>query len=479
MTTPVLVWFRRNLRLADNPPLDAAVATGRPILPVYILDETAGFRSLGDGARWWLHYSLERLHEDLASRGAGLVLRRGPAEDIIPALARECGAEAIYCDRTFDPVIAARDSRLALTLGERNIRLHGLNAALLHEPGEILTREGTPYQVFAAFWRTVLATEPVSSPTAAPGKLPPSPRSPHGVRLNDLGLLKTYPDRVPGLEERWNPGEVGAQQTFRAFLSFNLTRYAASSEMPGAASTSRLSPHLAFGEIGPRQVWHAVQHRMESDSAFNRETALAFLREVAWREFNYQLLQVHPYMARQNIHTSFDRFPWRSDDNALAAWKDGRTGYPLIDAGMRELRQTGWMPNRVRMVVASFLTKHLLVDWRHGEAWFWDMLVDADPANNPANWQWVAGTGVDAAPYYRIFNPIRQGETFDQDGVYVRRWVPEVSGLSARYLHKPWAAPLKARSSAGLVLGETYPSPLVDHAAARHRALDAYNATRS
>jgi len=479
MTTPVLVWFRRNLRLADNPPLDAAVATGQPILPVYILDETPEFRGLGDGARWWLHYSLERLSEDLASRGAGLVLRRGPAENIIPALSRECGAEAVYCDKTFDPVIAARDLRLTQTLAERDIHLHALNATLLHEPGEIVTREGAPYQVFTAFWRTVLATELTSSPTAAPGQLPPSPRSPHGVRLNDLGLLKTYPDRVPGLEERWNPGEVGAQQTFRAFLSFNLTRYAASSEMPGAASTSRLSPHLAFGEIGPRQVWHAVQHRMESDSAFNRETALAFLREMAWREFNYQLLQVHPEMARQNIHAAFGRFPWRADDDALAAWKDGRTGYPLVDAGMRELRQTGWMPNRVRMVVASFLTKHLLVDWRQGEAWFWDMLVDADPANNPANWQWVAGTGVDAAPYYRIFNPVRQGETFDHDGVYVRRWVPEVSGLSAQYLHKPWAAPLKARSSAGLVLGETYPSPLVDHAAARHRALDAYNATRS
>jgi len=479
MNAPVLVWFRRNLRTGDNPPLHAAAGTGRPLVPVFVFDEIAGLRAPGDGTRWWLRRSLERLDDDLTSRGASLVVRRGPAADIIPALARECGANEVFCDKSYEPQAAANDARLARELATKGVRLTALNTALLHEPEQITTGAGGPYQVFAAFWRSVLAMEPASQPLAAPDRLLPLPYPIKGVRVGDLDLGNTPPDRASGLEERWGPGETGAQQTFRAFLSFNLTRYAGSSEMPGAASTSRLSPHLAFGEIGPRQIWYAVRHRMESDSEFNRETALAFLRELVWREFNYGLLQRYPDMAQRNIQASFDRFPWRSDEGGLAAWKEGRTGYPIVDAGMRELRQTGWMPNRIRMVVASFLTKHLLIDWRHGEAWFWSMLVDADPANNPANWQWVAGSGVDAAPYFRIFNPVRQGETFDHEGVYTRRWVPEVSGLSARYLHRPWATPLKDRTSAGLRLGDTYPAPIVDHAAARHRALDAFNTTRT
>lgn len=478
MNKPVLVWFRRNLRIIDNPPIHAAIETGRPIVPVYILDESSGLRPPGDGTRWWLHKSLERLDEDLSSRGTALVIRRGPAADIIPALVREYGADEVYCDKAYDPPVAVRDDRLEQSLAADGVGFIALNASLLYEPDEVRNRNGEPYQVFSAFWRALLTEEPASTLLPAPSRIRTLPQSPKGVRLADLGLQKTDPDRSAGLEERWGPGEAGAQQTFRAFLSFNLTRYAGSSDMPGAASTSRLSPHLAFGEIGPRQIWHAVHHRLESDGAFNKETALAFLRELAWREFNHGLLQRHPDMAQKNINTAFDRFSWRTDDAGFSAWKEGRTGYPIVDAGMRELRQTGWMPNRVRMIVASFLSKHLLIDWRHGEAWFWDMLVDADPANNPANWQWVAGSGVDAAPYFRIFNPIRQGETFDHDGVYARRWVPEVSSLSARYLHRPWAAPLKARTSAELRLGETYPAPIVDHAAARHRALDAYNAIR-
>lgn len=478
MTKPVLVWFRRNLRIRDNPPLHAAVETGRPLLPVYIFDVSSGLRPLGDGARWWLHHSLERLSEDLAARGAALVVRRGRAEDIIPALARECGAGDVYCDRSYDPPAATRDARLERGLAANGVQFVAWNAALLREPDEIRSRSGEPYQVFAAFWRTLLTMAAPPDLLPAPDSVAPLAMPPKGMRIDDLGLQNTHPDRVPGLEERWGPGEAGAQKTFRAFLSFNLTRYAGSSEMPGAASTSRLSPHLAFGEIGPRQIWHAVQHRLAGDGAFGREPGLAFLRELAWREFNYGLLRRHPDMARSNIRAAFDRFPWRSDDAGFAAWKKGRTGYPIVDAGMRELRQTGWMPNRVRMIVASFLTKHLLIDWRRGEAWFWEMLVDADPANNPANWQWVAGTGIDAAPYHRIFNPIRQGETFDRDGVYTRRWVPELSGLSARYLHRPWAVPLEERMTAGLTLGDTYPTPIVDHAAARLRALDAYRATR-
>lgn len=478
MNKPVLVWFRRNLRIRDNPQIHTAVETGRPIVPVYIFDESSGLRPPGDGTRWWLHKSLERLSEDLSAHGTALTLRHGPAGDIIPALARETGADEVYCDKAYDPPTAARDDRLERSLAAQGVRLVSLNASLLFEPDEIRNRNGEPYQVFSAFWRALLAKEPAAALPPTPGKFPALPQPPKGLRLADIDVQKTYPGRTAGLEERWGPGETGAQQTFRTFLSFNLTRYAGSSDMPGAASTSRLSPHLAFGEIGPRQVWHAIHHRLESDGAFNRETALAFLRELAWREFNYGLLQRHPDMAHNNINANFDRFPWRSDEAGFRAWQEGRTGYPIVDAGMRELRQTGWMPNRVRMIVASFLSKHLLIDWRHGEAWFWDMLVDADPANNPANWQWVAGSGVDAAPYFRIFNPIRQSETFDGEGVYTRRWVPEVSDLPARYLHRPWAAALKTRTSAGLRLGETYPAPMVDHAAARRRALDAYNAIR-
>ena len=479
MTKPVLVWFRRNLRLVDNPPLHAALETGRPILPVYILDDSSGFRRLGDGARWWLGKSLDRFGQDLSARGTPLIMRHGPAADIIPAIVRETNADAVYYDTSFDPPVAERDARLERTLAGRDVRSFGLNAALLYEPDEIRNRAGEGYRVFAAFWRALLAKKPADMLPRPPSEFPAAPRSPTGLRRADAGLQSAYPERIAELEERWRPGEAGAQQTFDAFLSFNLARYASSSDMPGTASSSRLSPHLTFGEIGPRQIWHAVQHRLGSDGEFARETAMAFLRELAWREFNYSLLRRHPDMALKNINATFDRFPWRSNDADFAAWKEGRTGYPIVDAGMRELFQTGWMPNRVRMIVASFLSKHLLIDWRQGEAWFWEMLVDADPANNPANWQWVAGTGVDAAPYFRIFNPIRQGEIFDRAGDYTGRWVPEVGGLAGRYLHRPWAAPLNARTSAGLRLGETYPAPIVDHAVARHRALDAYNATRS
>jgi deoxyribodipyrimidine photo-lyase len=479
MSTPVLVWFRRNLRINDNRPLHSAVEVGRPVVPVYILDDSSGLRLPGDGARWWLHGSLERLNETLSARGTPLVIRRGPAADIIRSLVRECGADTVYCDTVYDPPVSDRDDRLEQDLAASHVRLIRQNTSLLHEPDEIRTRNGEPYQVFAPFWRRLLTKELTAPLLPAPNRIPALPQPPKGVRLADLGLQKTSPDRIAGLEDQWAPGETGAQRAFRTFLSFNLTRYAGSSETPGATSTSRLSPHLAFGEIGPRQVWHAVQHRIETDGTLHKETALAFLRELAWREFNYGLLQRHPDMANKNINSVFDRIAWRSDDRNFRAWTEGQTGYPIVDAGMRELWRTGWMPNRVRMIAASFLTKHLLIDWRHGEAWFWKMLVDADPANNPANWQWVAGSGVDAAPYFRIFNPIRQGETFDHDGVYVRRWVPEVGGLSARHLHRPWATPLEARTSAGLDLGKTYPAPIVDHAAARHRALDAYNAIRS
>jgi deoxyribodipyrimidine photo-lyase len=474
MNAPAILWFRRDLRLADNPALAAAAASGAPLIPLFVLDEEeGGERRLGGASRWWLHMSLSALGAELARLGAPLVLRRGPAEAALSRLAGETGASRLYLNRLHEPEAARRDAAIEAALRARGVATFVSGGGdLLAEPADIRNAKGEPFRVFTPFWRACLATLAPSAPKPAPKRLRAAP-APASDRLEDWGLTPTSPDWAGGLRESWRPGERGAQQRLDAFLAENAEDYPRLRDFPARDATSRLSPHLHWGEIEPRQVCHAVRA-----AAIPREAADAFLRQLGWREFCHHLLVAHPALPEAPLDEAFARFPWAENRAGFAAWTKGRTGYPIVDAGMRQLWRTGFMHNRLRMVVASFLVKDLLIPWREGERWFWDTLVDADLANNAANWQWVAGCGADAAPYFRVFNPVLQGETFDPDGDFVRRFVPEVAGLPAKFVHRPWEAPAPVLREAGVRLGETYPAPIVDHAAARARALAAFATIR-
>jgi deoxyribodipyrimidine photo-lyase len=446
---PIILWFRQDLRLADNPALNAAVDTGRPIIPLFVLHEASDGRAWGSASLWWLNRSLKSLDEDLRQRGSRLVLRRGEPSAILPALADELGAD-VFWNRLYGPASMTRDSDLKAALPARSF-----NAALLVEPWRVKTGSGQPYAVFTPFWK---AAQPLIGDEAvrdAPSRIMAPERWPETDVLADWRLHPQQPDWSGGFEV-WTPGEAGARARLADFRK-RLGRYPEARDRPDLDETSRLSPHLHWGEIGPRQI------RAETGASAK------FMAELGWREFNHHLLHHHGDLHRRNLRPGFDGFPWRDDPSGLDAWKAGRTGYPLVDAGMRQLWATGFMHNRVRMVVASFLIKHLLIDWREGEAWFWDTLVDADEANNPANWQWSSGSGADAQPFFRIFNPVAQGERFDPKGDYVRRWVPELKALPPAAIHRPWEA--------GGVRG--YPQPIVDHAFARARALEAFRAMRA
>ena len=450
--SPVIVWFRDDLRLADHPALSAAVKSGQPVVCLYVFDEkTPGVRPLGGAAKWWLAGSLRALGEAVAKRGGTLVLRRGAAQSVIADVARETGASTVYWNRRIDSGAKAGGA-IEQLLSKQGVAVRTFQAALLHEP-PLFGKSGKPLQVFTPFWRTLQELGTPRAPLPAPKRID----SVNGVasdKLENWHLEPAKPDWAGGMRAFWTRGEVGAHKRLSAFLDDELAGYATQRDRPDIAGTSRLSPHLRFGEISPFQVWHAA--KMVADSAPARARDVEkFLSEIGWREFCYHLLCQHPDLATENIDKRFDKFPWRTDRKALRAWQKGETGYPIVDAGMRQLWQTGWMHNRVRMVVASFLVKHLLIDWREGEQWFWDTLVDADPANNPASWQWVAGCGADAAPYFRVFNPTIQNEKFDPKGDYVRKFVPEFAG-------------------AGTLFATPYPEPIVDHKAARERALKAF-----
>ena len=477
-----IVWFDTDLRLADNPSLDAAVSQGARVLPVYILDDESPEReALGDASRWWLHNSLSALSQALDDRGAPLYLRRGAADRVLPEIARAAGAASVHWGRRYEPWARAREDRVAEALAALDIAFERHNAALLHEPWTVRTGNGGSYGVFTPFWKAECALGDPSKPTAAPDRLTPAPRDglDTSERLADWALLPMSPDWAGGLRAAWSPGEAGAAARLDAFLDSAVAHYPDRRNRPDLDATSHLSPHLHFGELSARQVWHAARSRAHAAGGGAVEKGVwAFLRELSWRDFNHNLLYHTPAMVSENYQGKFDRFPWHGDEEAFAAWTAGRTGYPVVDAGMRELWSTGFMHNRIRMVTASFLVKHLLVPWQWGEAWFRDTLVDADLANNVANWQWVAGCGADAAPYFRIFNPMTQGEKFDPEGAYVRRWVPELADLPTRFLHAPWTADPVTLEAAGVRLGSSYPEPIVDHKQARARALEAYEAVK-
>jgi len=475
---PVIVWFAQDLRLADHPALTAAVQQERPIIPLYVLDdEASGPWAAGGASRWWLHYSLQALAADLAQRGSRLILRRGNATTIIAELVQELGATAVFCTRRYEPCASADERKLKNHLSQRGFDFRRFGGSLLYEPETVATKDAQPFKVFTPFSKVCLAQRVTSSALPTPAKITTPSQWPASDVLDDWVLTPRTPDWAGGLRECWSPGEAGATRRLDAFVESSLDEYHTSRDRPDCAATSSLSPHLHFGELSPRQVWHRVAP-FASTFPGGTEGADSFLRELIWREFSYHMLYHWPTLPEAPFRPGFERFPWRDDEHMLAAWQLGRTGYPLVDAGMRQLWHTGWMHNRVRMVTASFLVKHLLIPWQRGAAWFWDTLVDADLANNSASWQWVSGCGVDAAPYFRIFNPILQGLKFDPDGTYVRRWVPEIALLKTDYIHQPWLAPTSALEDASIRLGENYPEPVVDHAFARRRALEAFATVR-
>ncbi|WP_395675336.1 cryptochrome/photolyase family protein [Inquilinus sp.] len=474
MTT--LLWFRQDLRLDDNPALAAAIRRGGPVIPVCILDpDGEGDWPPGGAARWWLHHSLAALAGALVERGSRLVLRQGPATAVLDELIAETGATAVLWNRRYEPASVERDTVLKSGLKQRGIAAESFNGALLFEPWEIHTGAGTPFKVFTPFWRACLQRGGIAEPQAAPTEIPAPPRWPRSDDLDRWELLPAKPDWAGGLRQAWMPGEAGARKRLTAFLRHGLTGYETARDRPDVDGSSCLSPHLHWGEIGPRRVWQVVEYAAAETPGL-RAAADAYQRELGWREFAAHLLAARPEMPAEPLDRRFSDYPWETDRKALRAWQQGLTGYPIVDAGMRQLWQTGWMHNRVRMIAASFLIKDLRIHWREGEAWFWDTLVDADLANNAFNWQWVAGCGADAAPYFRIFNPVLQGEKFDPDGAYVRRFVPELSRLSPKWIHKPWQAPAAVLAEADLDLGRTYPRPIVDHGDARRLALAAFQA---
>ncbi len=468
-----IVWFRQDLRIADNPALTAAAVHGS-VLPVYILDDiNTGEWAMGGASRWWLHHSLHALNASLNGR---LVMLRGDPLELLPALALQIDAQAVFWNRCYEPWRIARDTQIKERLQRDSIAVHSHNGSVLWEPWQILKSDQTPYQMFTPYYRRgCLQAQPPRSPLPAPSRLKiaecPLPALVGSAGIDALKLLPTIAwDRT--MADTWKIGEAAAQQRLQGFLETGLQGYREGRNVPQRPNVSRLSPHLHFGEVSPNQVW-AMAQRIGAELHVEDDLD-CFLSELGWREFSCYLLFHRPTLPRENLQRRFDRFPWVNDGLLLRAWQQGQTGYPLVDAGMRELWQTGYMHNRVRMVVGSFLVKNLLTHWHHGEDWFWDCLVDADLASNSASWQWIAGCGADAAPYFRVFNPVTQSEKFDPQGTYIRRYVPELNALPDKYLHNPSAAPADVLSKAGVLLGESYPRAIVDLKTSREDALAAF-----
>lgn len=465
-----LVWFRQDLRTKDNPALDYACELG-DIIPVYILDTDCDEQfAMGGASRWWLHHSLVALNKALSGN---LLIRQGNPAEILTALVTETGCNAVVWNRCYEPWQIARDKSLKAALSALT-QVKSFNASLLWEPMKVLKKDGTPYRVFTPYYRKgcLVAESPrYPLPQATPRF------AQHSLALGEVEDLALMPNIAwyTTMETEWEPGEDGAWSHLKTYLNDAALQYKSARDVPSVSGTSRLSPHLHFGEISPHQVWYAVQEKF---GGMDNEHIDCFLSELGWREFSYYLLYHFPTLPVENFNDKFNRFPWRQDEAALSRWQQGQTGVPIVDAGMRQLWQTGYMHNRVRMIVGSFLVKNLLLDWRLGERWFWDTLLDADLAANSASWQWVAGSGADAAPYFRVFNPVLQGEKFDKQGEYVSQYCPELRKLPPKYIHQPWQAPSHILQACGITLGVDYPAPIVDLKASRQRALDAFATTK-
>ncbi|MEM9422135.1 MAG: deoxyribodipyrimidine photo-lyase [Pseudomonadota bacterium] len=477
---PTILWLRQDLRFHDNPAMRAAADNGGPVLCLYVLDEeTPGEWTLGGAQRWWLHHSLSAFAADLERRGGKLIFRRGNPVDIVPQLADDIGAEAVHWTRRYAKWQVEVDIQVKDALKAHGVHTESHNGSLLYEPWEIATKTGGTYRVYSPYWKQIQARDdvrpalPCVDKLRAPAILPPSDK------LSDWSLLPTKPNWASGFGDDWTPGEKGARDRWRSWLKTDDAKaYGELRNRPDKEGTSRLSPHLHFGEISIVNLWHEMREAMAAGT-FPQKDGKVYLSELVWREFSHQLTFHQPNMEERPLMEKFIHFQWDNNPELLKAWQRGQTGYPIVDAGMRQLWQTGWMHNRVRMIVGSFLVKDLLIHWREGLDWFWDTLLDADPANNTASWQWIAGCGADAAPYFRVFNPTSQSEKFDPDGEYIRQFVPELARLPAKSIHEPHTAPALALAEAGVKLGETYPYPIVDHAIARKEALARYEDVRA
>lgn len=457
---PIVVWFRRNLRVTDNPSLLLAAQAGQPIIPLYVIDE----QDAGEAGRWWLHNSLQALASALRDDGGYLVIRAGKPVDVIRDLVETTGADSVYLAGRYEPRSIQQEEALC-DLDAFDV--HISHDYLLQKPGTVLTDGGSPYKVFTPFYKSSASKPSPDTPAPAPADVNYySPQPDSDTDATDA-LLPSL-DWADAFPEYWTPGEEGAL-TLLDDAKDKVAAYESERDRPSCDGTSRLSPHLHFGEISVRQAYHALKSRSKSEP---------IIRQLYWRDFSYHLLAEHPHLPEKPLREEFENFPWVEDDEHLERWQKGMTGYPIVDAGMRQLWHSGWMHNRVRMIVASFLVKHLLIPWQHGANWFLDTLLDADLANNSAGWQWVAGCGTDAAPYFRVFNPMLQGEKFDPDGDYVRRWVPELKKMPSKFIHEPWKAGDDIQKECGVIIGDDYPEPIVEHKAARQRALDAYQLSR-
>ncbi len=469
MMETTLVWLGRDLRLADNPALVDAATAGK-VAPIFVWSpEEEGEWAPGAASRWWLHHSLASLDRDLRKRGSRLIVKKGRAAAALIAAARECGAGVVAWNQRYEPAALRQEEAVRRGLDAAGLRAQAHEGNVLFAPDAIRTLNGGPYRVFTPYWNRCGAEAEPAAPRGEAGPLKLPAKLPKSVPLDELGLLPKVA-WATGLHDAFVPGETGARRDFERFLAGPIRGYAVDRNFPASGGGSRLSPRLHFGEISVRRVWREA---LGGDPAAKG----GFLGELGWRDFGRHVLFHHPATPDSPLDARFTSFRWRRDAKGLAAWKKGLTGYPFVDAGMRELWATGFMHNRVRMVVASFLAKDLLIDWREGARWFWDTLVDADLASNTLGWQWAAGCGADAAPFFRIFNPVEQGKRFDAAGAYTRRWVPELAALSDRWLHEPWEAPPDVLGKAKVVIGKTYPARILDHKAARVRALEVFGAT--
>ena len=483
MPSTIVLFTDTNLRLADHPALDAAAARGMPVIPLFVMDTSAPTdEAPGGAARWWLHHSLNALKADLKAIGSDLVIAAGELADEVERVAKTAGADAVYISRQYGPHMRDVERALHDRLSAVGITVKRYAGHVMHEPDLIRTGADKPYTVFSPFWKKCLASDHPGEPLPAPNTLTPPDSWPDSLPIEALNLLPTI-GWDKGFYAHWTPGRKGAEDRFNRFLKSALHAYDDKRDRPDVEGTSALSPHIRFGEISTREIRHRVAN-LAADHPPIRSHAEHYIRELGWREFSYHLLFNFPHLSREPLREQFAHFPWAKagkgvDTEWLNRWQRGETGYPIVDAGMRQLWQTGWMHNRVRMIVASFLVKELLWHWLDGEAWFWDCLLDADLASNSASWQWAAGSGADAAPYFRIFNPILQGEKFDPKGDYVRTYVPELKNMPDKYLHKPFDAPGLDLSANGITLGKTYPNPIVDRQKAREKALKALDESKA
>lgn len=459
------MWFRQDLRLADNPALCAACDKGE-IIPLFIFDEND--REPGSASKWWLYHSLKSLEESLG----GLVFRKGDPLNILKSLLQETGAEGVFWNRGYEPHIVERDTEIKSELKDDGVDVQSFRGSVVREPWEIETGSGGPYKVYTPFWKANLE-KGLPDPVDAPSNIKLATLDNLGENLDDWDLLPTNPNWAKDWNELWSPGEAGAMERFKNFLNEGIEDYGELRNRPDLPNVSRLSPHIKHGEISPRQLCKLAYEEADKSAKYSGDVK-KFVAEIGWRDFANHLLYHFPKIPTENWKSAFDDYPWRESEADLKQWQKGMTGYPMVDAGMRELWHTGYMHNRIRMLVGSFLVKHLRMHWSHGEAWFWDTLCDADMANNTTSWQWVAGSGADAAPYFRIFNPLTQGPKFDPNGDYVRKWCPELSKLSNKVIHAPHEASDSELKKAGIELGKDYPKPMVDHKEARQAALDGY-----